>query len=256
VKISIITISLNSSKTILETIQSVNSQEFEDIEHILIDGKSDDGTLQIIHQNAMREFTIISEKDNGIYDAMNKGIRLAKGEVIGFLHSDDVLAAKNSISIIENIFRNNDVDAVYANLHYVKRKNPNYIVRAWNSSVFRFGNFAKGWNPPHPTFYMRKTNFDIYGLFDTNYRIAADIEFMARMLEVHKLKSMYLPMTLIKMKLGGLSNSSLTNTLLLNREIISALKRHNLYKGFFTYIIYKLVNRSSQFIKGFIINRS
>jgi glycosyltransferase len=256
VKFSIITLSLNSSKTILETIQSVNSQDYTDIEHILIDGKSEDETLKIFHENVTREFTVISEKDNGIYDAMNKGISLAKGDVIGFLHSDDILTSKNSISNIANAFRQHDVDLVYSDLHYVKRKNPKYIVRVWTSSIFRAGNFAKGWNPPHPTFYVRKNIYYKYGLYDVSYKIAADIEFMARMLEVHKLKSIYLPKTLIKMKLGGLSNRSWTNTILLNREIIAALKRHNLYKGIITYIIYKLVNRSIQFIRGFVLNRS
>ena len=179
-KISIITVSFNNAATIEDTINSVASQKHSDVEHIVIDGVSTDGTVEIVQRNRDAVEKFVSERDSGIYDAMNKGIASASGDVIGFLNSDDVYAHCDILSRAAEVFANPDVDACYADLVYVRQEDLGKVVRHWKSKDFRQGLFALGWCPPHPTFFVRKSVYREYGGFDLNYRLAADVELMLR----------------------------------------------------------------------------
>ena len=175
-KISIITVVRNNASTIKDAIESVLSQKYHDIEYIIVDGCSTDGTLEIIQGYSTQITKIISESDKGIYDAMNKGISLASGDVIGILNSDDVYFDENVIGDVINTFEEKQIDSLYGDLMYVEKNDLNKIVRYWKSSVFKVGSFSKGWHPPHPTFFTKKNIYEKYGLFDTNMRVSADFD--------------------------------------------------------------------------------
>ncbi|RYG03115.1 MAG: glycosyltransferase, partial [Chitinophagaceae bacterium] len=194
--ISVITASFNSASTIADTLASVKMQTYLAVEHLVIDGGSTDNTLSIVG-NFPHVTKCISEKDNGIYDAMNKGIILAKGGVIGILNSDDVYADREVLSKVAAAFRDPEVFAVYGDLQYVNSENPNKIVRYWRSGYFRPRKFYWGWMPPHPTFFVRSSVYEKAGLFDLTLRSAADYELMLRILLKHKLKADYIPEVLV-----------------------------------------------------------
>jgi glycosyltransferase involved in cell wall biosynthesis len=227
-KISIITACYNNKETIEDTLHSVASQSYDQIEHIIIDGMSSDGTLDIIEQNKSKVTKIVSEKDTGIYDALNKGILLAEGEVIGFLHADDIYADETVITAVAEQFQKNDTDSVYGDLHYVSKHNTNKIIRYWISGNYQPKKIKRGWMPPHPTFFVKKRIYDQYGLFDTNLRIAADYDIILRFLGKHKISTSYLSKTLIKMRMGGESNKNLKNILQKMKDDVKALKKNNL----------------------------
>lgn len=233
-KVSIITVAYNSAETIEETIQSVISQDYPLIEYIIIDGKSSDQTLEIVRQYEDKIATLVSEKDNGIYDALNKGIALATGDVIGLIHADDLYANYQVISDVINQFKQSNADAVYADLNYVDRIDTNRIIRKWRSGKYQDGLFKKGWMPPHPTFFVKRECYTKYGSFNLKLRSSADYELMLRFIHVNKIRLSYLPKMIVNMRAGGQSNVSLLNRIKGNKEDRLAWELNNLKPGLFT----------------------
>jgi glycosyltransferase involved in cell wall biosynthesis len=221
-------------------------QNYKNIEHLVIDGVSTDGTLEILRSNVKHHFSLYSEPDGGIYDAMNKGISLASGDVIGFLNSDDLYADQSVISRITEVFLDSSVDACYGDLVYVTKDNKS-VVRYWKSKPFLSGDFAKGWCPAHPTFYVRRSVFERLGIFDLGYKMAQDVELMMRYLEIGKINVVYIPQVLVRMRIGGVSNRDLKNIMLQNLEVIKALKYHRLNFSLLNFLVNKLIDRLVQF---------
>jgi len=228
-KISIVTICFNSASTLEETIKSVISQSYNDIEYIIIDGASKDNTLLIIEQYRDNITRVISETDNGIYDAMNKAIQLATGDVIGILNSDDIYSDNEVLSDVMNHFVNDqDLDILYGNLVYVKNQDMNKIVRNWKSLSY-YNNFFEHANvPPHPALFLRSKVYRKAGLFNAQYRFSADYEFMLRIFKKHNFKSKYINRLMVRMRLGGATNKSFKNVLNGNKEILRAWKENSL----------------------------
>lgn len=225
-KISVITATYNCESVIEDSLASLAGQVYENIEHVLIDGASTDATLEVL-QKYRSEFTkIISEPDDGIYDALNKGIAHASGDVMGFLHSDDVFSSKDVLKNVVSIFEADDsVSAVYGDLVYVHRSMPKKVVRTWRSSSFSPNMLKQGWAPPHPTLYLRREWYERIGGFDTRYRIAADYFSILQLFSQPNFKAVYLPEVMIKMRLGGASNRSLGALLRKSIEDWDALRR-------------------------------
>lgn len=246
-KISIITVCFNSARTLGDTLQSVAAQTHPEIEHIVVDGGSRDGTLAIIDRYRQSLSKVISEPDRGVYDAMNKGIGLATGEVIGFINSDDFYADHTALSHIVETFSDSAVEACFADLVYVDQQDPNKIVRYWKSCAYRPGMFEFGWVPPHPTFFARRSVYERLGGFNLDFPLAADMELMLRFLAVHKIRSIYLPETLIKMRMGGATNQSLANVIQQNREIMAALKMHGFKASWLRFLGHKFWSRGKQY---------
>ncbi|MCS5707717.1 glycosyltransferase [Candidatus Berkiella cookevillensis] len=252
IKVSIITVCYNSEKTIEETILSVKSQSYYPIEYIVIDGASKDNTLSIVEKYRDTIDVLVSEKDAGIYDAMNKGIEKATGEVIGFLNADDLFAHPDAIKKIVDVFESSNAEAVYGDLVYFSRKNRHdKIVRYFKSSRFKQGDFAKGWCPPHPTFYVRKSVYERLGGFNLKLEMGNDVELMMRFLEKEKIKSFYIPEVLVKMRMGGVSNQSLKNIWVQNRHILQAAKDLHIPIPLLPFVFHKLLNRASQYLARF-----
>jgi len=234
IKVSIITSSYNSGATIADTINSVNKQTYSNIEHVFIDGKSTDSSVEQIENISTREKKITSEKDKGIYDAMNKGVKTASGDVIGILNSDDFYAYENVITDVVELFENSKADAVYADLDYVEEVDTNKVVRKWRSGNYKYGDFKWGWMPPHPTLFLKKEVYEKYGNFNLELKSAADYEIMLRFIHKNKIKLSYLPKVTVKMRVGGLSNSSLKHRIFANNEDRKAWKINGLKPYFFT----------------------
>lgn len=246
--ISIITVCFNSEKTIEDTISSVSNQKDVNVEHILIDGASSDTTLEIIKKNpSISKF--VSESDKGIYDAMNKGIVLATGDVIGTLNADDFYYDNDVLKEVEKVFLDPSVDACYGDLVYVKQNDIKQTVRFWKSTDYKEGLFKSGWMPAHPTFFVRKNVYDKFGKFRLDYKIAADFELLFRFIEQNKIKTKYIPKVMVKMRLGGTTNKNFRNIWIQNKEIINTLR--NFYPDFslLNFILSKVINRAIQFIK-------
>jgi glycosyltransferase involved in cell wall biosynthesis len=246
-KISVITVCYNSKKTIYDTLKSVSNQVNVDIEHIIVDGASKDSTLAIVKQFS-HVCKVISEPDNGIYDAMNKGIALAKGDVIGTLNADDFYVNDSVLVEVSKIFEDPTVEACFADLVYVEQHNTNKTVRYWKSRGYFPGLFKSGWMPAHPTFFARRSVYERFGMFNLNYKIAADFELLFRLIEQNKIKTEYLPKVLVKMRLGGTTNKSISNIMSQNKEIIAILKKHYSDISLFKFILKKLYNRFFQYI--------
>jgi len=247
-KISIITVVYNNSKTILDAIISVKNQSYVSIEHIIIDGGSTDGTLEILNENMHLFNVLISEKDNGLYDAMNKGINIANGEVIGILNSDDLYNNNKIISdVMSNFISDTNLDIIYGDIIYVKHNNINKLVRYWKSISFSKHNFKKGDIPPHPSLFIKKSIYNEIGLFNLKFKIAADYEFMLRLFKKSTYKSKYLPLLMVKMRTGGISNRNSSNLIKQNIEIINAWKINNL-KMPFTFFFFKFLTKIKQYI--------
>jgi glycosyltransferase involved in cell wall biosynthesis len=249
-KISIITVSYNSVKTIKDTIDTVLNQSYSNVQHLVIDGKSTDGTTKILEKYCKPNFFFRSEPDKGIYHAMNKGLKQATGEVIGFLNADDFYANNQVLDDVVKIFKKDPlIDACYSDLLYVNPVNTDQIVRCWKSSQFKAGLFSKGWCPPHPTFFARRYIYERYGNFNTNYQMGIDVELMMRFLEVFKIKVRHIPKYWVKMRIGGISNKNLKNIFFQNRQIILALNNHGLPVNYFIFFFNKIFSRLKQFIK-------
>ncbi|KGE86604.1 MAG: glycosyltransferase [bacterium] len=214
---SIITVCYNSSATIADTLESVARQQHPGIEHLIIDGVSQDNTLAIARQYP-HVSKIISEPDSGLYDAMNKGIAHATGQYIAFLNADDFYATPGTLQRVARQLKDTQADTLYGDLHYVTAQPPFNVVRHWKSGPYRHRNFLHGWMPPHPTFFARRALFEQYGSFDLRFRSAADYELMLRFLYKHKASATYLPEVLVKMRTGGMSNASFRHRIRANRE--------------------------------------
>lgn len=248
-KITIITVAFNAAETIADTLRSVANQTYPDIEHILIDGASRDGTMAVVKEHGKHLAKCISEPDRGIYDAMNKGIALATGDIVGFLNADDFYASSRSLEAIVSAFRDHDIEACYGNLLYVKKNDPSSIVRYWRSSSYEKDSFRRGWCPPHPTFFVRRKVYEEHGGFSLDFKIAADIEIMFRLLEVNCIRSVHIPETIIKMRTGGESNKSLANIILQNREIVRFINASRTSRiSVANFLAHKFVSRMTQFL--------
>lgn len=227
-KISVITATWNSATTIEDTLRSFDSQDYSNTEYIIVDGASTDETIEIIKASGVPIDTLVSEKDKGIYDALNKGIELATGDVIGFLHSDDIFADSFALSRIAKAFLLHQSDSVYGDLEYVSKDSPDKIIRKWNSGDFNRERMRYGWMPPHPTFYMKRSHYKKLGKFDLNFRIAADYDSILRYLWLNKLSASYIPNVLVKMRVGGESNRSISNIIQKSREDHRAMQNNGL----------------------------
>ena len=226
-KVSIITSTFNSERSLQKTIDSVISQDYKNIEHIVVDGGSTDNTLNIISANQATISNYISENDKGIYDALNKGIKLSTGDIIGFLNSDDVLADKNVVSQIVQTFVTEKSDVVYGDLLYVSNSDGGKSIRFWKSNKFNIKQLKFGWMPPHPTVYCRRKVYEQYGGYDETYKISGDYDYILRIFkEVDVIKS-YLPITMVKMEVGGVSNNSVSNIFQKSVEDFAALRKNN-----------------------------
>jgi len=243
--VTIITIVHNNVKTIKTAVQSVAHQSYENIEHIVIDNCSNDGTLEAIYQQENDISLIISEPDDGIYHALNKGIKLANGEIVGFLNSDDVLKNRNTITTIVQNLINGGNEAVYGDLQYFSKQHPNRIIRSWKSNMYSSKKFRQGWMPPHPTFYTYKSIYLKYGFFDVSYKISSDYDMMLRLLYENKIKAKYIPEVLVKMQRGGVSNQNLSSIMLKSKEDFLIMKK---YSFSLLTLINKTLRKFSQFV--------
>ena len=247
--ISIITVVYNGEKYIESTIKSLINQNYKNVEYIIIDGKSEDGTLKIINNYKDNINLLISEKDKGIYDAMNKGIKIAKGNIIGLLNCSDIYSSDKILNKVAYTFENNNVDIMYGDLKYIDN-NDKITNRFWKSSLYKENNFLKGWTPPPPTFFIKKSIYEKYGYFKIQYQVAADFELMLRFLEFYKIKNFYFPETLIYMRIGGASNKSFSSIISQNIEIYRILKSYKINKNYFIYFFNKTLFKFNQYLKG------
>ena len=225
-KISIVTAVYNRETTIAQTIKSVRTQSYGNIEYIIQDGGSTDGSLQIINKMADANTHIVSMPDQGIYDAINKGISRTTGDVIGLMHSDDYFASDEVLAKVAAAFDNSDVDGVYGDLVYVSASDPSRVIRRWTSGEMARTKLRRGWMPPHPTLYLRRSVFERFGDYDTSYTISADYDAMLRWLWTHQIKLTYIPEVMVKMRVGGESNRSFERILRKSREDYRALRRN------------------------------
>lgn len=247
-KLSIITVTLNSENTIEDTFQSIFQQTHPDIEYIVIDGGSTDGTLEVIKKYSDKITHFLSEKDTGIYDAMNKGLRLATGDVIGILNSDDIYPNTRTLELVASTFRKENCQALYGDLVYVHQEDTDKMYRYWRSKRYSKSKFKLGWMPPHPTFFVKKGVYDLFGHFDLRLCSASDYEIMFRFLYKHKVSVSYLPKVLVKMRIGGQSNESLKQRLLANREDVMAWRINGYRMPLYTRILKPLL-KLPQFFK-------
>lgn len=254
IKISIITVCFNSGETLCDTLESVLAQTYPNIEYILIDGKSTDNTIGMIKQYEERfvkkgiHYTWISEKDNGIYDAINKGIKRATGDIVGILNSDDYYYDDHVIDDIVKNFESKQIDCIYGNIIYIDPNKSNKVTRRWISEDFKKGLFEKSWTPGHPTFYCKKNLYKTYGMYRTDFKIAADVELMYRFLDRHSLRSLYIDRYMVIMRQGGVSNRGIMSTITITKEMKIAIKENGGQFNIFKYLIHKCL-KIKQFIK-------
>ncbi|MGO6665339.1 glycosyltransferase family 2 protein [Rhizobium ruizarguesonis] len=248
-RISLITVCWNAERTIADTLRSIDTQTYRDFEHIIIDGGSSDSTLAIIALAPADNRRVLSGRDGGIYEAMNKGIGLASGDIIGFLNADDTFESSDSLETVAAALDDEAYDGCYGDLIYVSNQHPDRKVRYWKSCAFESGTFGRGWCPPHPTFYVRRRIYERFGTFDLRYRLAADVELMMRFLEVARIRTLYIPRVLVRMRLGGATNKNIQNISRQNKEVLRALADHGLRVSTLMFWASKLVNRLGQFVK-------
>ena len=225
-KVSIITAVFDRVDTISSAVSSVQSQRYENVEHVIQDGGSKDGTLDKIRNKLTCSMKLVSEPDKGIYDAINKGISRATGDIVGLMHSDDVFANQEVLSKVAALFNDPSLDGVYGDLEYVSSSNPAKVLRYWRAGDYSRSLLAKGWMPPHPTVYLRRQVFEKWGLDDTSFRIAGDYDALLRFLWVGRIRVAYLPEVLVRMRLGGESNASIRKIILKSHEDLRAIRRN------------------------------
>ena len=248
-KISIITVVYNNEKTIKEAMQSVFSQTYYNIEYVVIDGGSKDNTVNFINEFKDKLGYFVSEKDNGLYDAMNKGIRAVTGDVIGILNSDDLYQDSDVIAAIMEQFNNDPkLDILYGDLVYVKSDDTAKVVRNWKSKAYYNRFFENANVPPHPALFVRSNVYKEAGLFDLDYKIAADYEFILRIFKNHKFKSKYFNRLIVRMRLGGASNAGLSSVIKQNKEVLNAWKKNNLKSPFYLMPL-RILKKLTQFLK-------
>lgn len=248
-KITIITVVRNAAQTIAHALNSVASQDYPNVEHLILDGASTDGTLEIITQFASKHAYISfeSKPDKGMYFALNEGIKKASGEIIGFLHADDFFQSPDVLSHIAH--HAEGVEGVYGDLVYVDPKNIEKVRRFWQSSPYQRGAFKKGWHPPHTALFLKKNVYEQYGGFDTSLKLGNDVELMMRFFEKHHIKTRYIPKVLVCMRLGGISNRSIKNIIQQNKAIMQAFSQNDLRVSWPYFLVHKSANRLKQFIK-------
>jgi glycosyltransferase involved in cell wall biosynthesis len=228
-KVSIITVVYNRAATIERAIRSVLNQSYKNIEYIVVDGASTDGTTAIVHLHKEKIATIISEKDAGMYDALNKGIKVATGDIVGILHADDEFAHEMVIQqIVEKLQSNPVIDAVYGDVGFVHPDQQHKIVRYYSSAIFKTNLFKFGFMPAHPTFFCYRRFFEQFGYYRTDLEIAADFDLLLRFLRKHQLFTVYIPEMLVKMNMGGKSTNGISSTIKINKELKQILKEHQL----------------------------
>jgi len=253
-KISIITVTYNSAATLAGTIESVMKQDYPNIEYIIVDGNSSDGTVDIIKSYAQNyPIKWISEPDRGLYDAMNKGIRMATGHIVGIINSDDFYHRSDIVSYIANAFHNDAIDCVYGDVRFVNPKDLGKTIRYYSGKPFHPSLFKFGFAPPHPTFFAKRVLFEKYGLYKSDFKISADFELLVRFLFVNQLKYQYLEADILKMRTGGISTRSFKSRLISNREIVRACKENNIpsnllmvYMRYFIKIFQLFVNKKKE----------
>lgn len=249
-KVSVVTVSYNSATTIRDTLSSVVNQRFTNVEHIVIDGASDDGTLDLLQSQRSQLAVMVSEPDEGIYDAMNKGIARATGDIIGFLNADDFYTHDRVLESAAQCFADDPtLDACYADLMHVGQFDVSHTVRYWQSNSFVSGSFSRGWCPPHPTFFVRRSVYERFGAFDLSYSFASDVELMMRFLEVHNVRVKHVPDVWVKMRMGGVTNRDWRNVWAQNQEVLRALKSHERPANPLSFFACKLWSRGFQFLR-------
>jgi glycosyltransferase involved in cell wall biosynthesis len=224
-KVSVVTVCYNSAQTVKDTLQSVASQKYQQLEYVIVDGKSPDSTIEIIAEqrpNLPQNTVVLSEKDSGLYDAMNKGWQRATGDVVGFLNSDDVFASPDAVSKIAETFEKTGADIVYGNIVYTKQNDLSQVTRSWRSGQLPSSGMRLGWHPPHPAFYVRRELLERFGGFKLKFRIAADYEMMVRLIQKHHLKTAWCDHTIVRMREGGSSNAGLKAIWKANKECWNA----------------------------------
>ena len=244
--ISVVTVVFNNVHTIGNTIDSVLGQSYSDKEHVVVDGGSTDGTLRLLSDRSSELDRFVSEPDNGIYDALNKGLTLASGDIVGFLHADDVYACDGVLAAVASVFEDSSVAAVYGDLEYVQKDNIYNVVRHWKSSNFSHRKLVNGWMPPHPTLYVRKEWYNRIGGFNTEYRIAADYLSVLQLFSHPEFKAVYIPNVFVKMRVGGASNRSLRNIIQKTSEDYRALRQTGV--GGVGALVFKNLSKFGQFI--------
>ena len=244
-KVSIITVTYNSAQTIRDTIKSIEFQTYSNIEHIIVDGASTDSTLKIV--KSYPEIKLLSEPDNGIYDAMNKGLRMATGDVVGILNSDDFYPNSNIIQMIVDTFQSKKVDSIFGDVKFVSPTNLDKVTRYYSSSKWTPEKFEYGYMPAHPSFFVKRIFYDQFGLFKMDYQIASDYELLIRFLYVHRISYKYIDKALVTMRTGGVSNRNLGSIYTLNKEIIRACKENGINTNF-PKLSLKIFNKLSEFI--------
>jgi glycosyltransferase len=243
--VSVVTAVLNRAGTLGEALASVQAQQGVEVQHVVIDGASTDGSLQLLRAQRERIAVLVSEPDEGIYHALNKGLALATGDIVGFLHSDDVFAHDQVLARVAAAFADPAVDAVYGDLDYVT-PDATRVLRRWRSGPYARGRLARGWMPPHPAFFARRAVYERLGAFDTDFRIAADYDWLLRVLGSGRVQPAYIPEVLVKMRWGGASNRSLKRLLRKSREDLQALRRHGI--GGVGTLVLKNLSKLPQFL--------
>lgn len=248
-KISVISVTWNCVATVGDCLASVGAQNYSNREHVVIDGGSRDGTVELLESKRSQLAVLVSEPDKGIYDALNKGIARSTGDVVGFLHADDLYAYPDVLADVATAFDDPSVCAVYGDLQYVKKQDTSHVVRHWQSSPFSTRRLGMGWMPPHPTLYVRREWYERIGGFDTRYRIAADYFSVLQLFSQPGFKAVYLPKVMIQMRMGGASNRSLTNMIRKSQEDYDALRRSGFgaFSGLRT-LAAKNLSKISQFL--------
>lgn len=243
--ISLITITYNSAKTLRHTLDSIRSQTYREMEYIIVDGGSTDGTLDVIEENNDLVTKWVSEPDGGIYDAINKGIAMASGEYVGLLHADDMLADNGVLKAIYHAIDQHRPDALYGDLDYISAGDSGRIIRRWISSPFHPIMLKRGWMPPHPTLYVKREWFNRIGSYNSQMKIAADYDFILRLFSKPNLETIYLPQCLVKMRVGGASNRSIKNIIIKMKEDYQAIKNNRI--GGLVTLLVKNISKINQF---------